>query len=376
MKHLFYTALFLLSFYTSVFAVPTTYYVKEGGAGGKTGLDEANAMDLAAFDAAIEDPEGADDTFFVESGDYPLTGSLSVNNQGSNNNPIKIIGVTDLGTLTPAYGDDRPNFTCGGNDFYFKGGVIIQNIRGTSEDNLGFWFDGQAFIYNCDFANVSAVDNRMAIYLNGDNIHVISTHLSSTNGFAAYSTYKAVLFTNVWMKNSKFGFYGETDGYFSFINCDFTNIENYAVATSLTIGVYFDSCFFDNVLDAFTFDDSGFHTLLNCSFTRVSGTAIKSSALDPSVLIDYCLFYDNNADVLNVSKGSNCFNEIDPEFVDPDNGDFTIQNEDLIGAGFPRTRGAAPNYPNVGGAYSEIDNSGSGGGVSVNFGGEGFIRIS
>lgn len=286
----------------------------------------------------------AGNTIYMEGpGTYTLTGAVTVANDGTAANPITIFGYK-TNHDTAATGDDRPNIVAGANSFQFDDYWIFRHLRGSGSNTQALRADLGGVFENLDFENTSGAANRMGIYSAGTGF-LINCRAKSANGQAfKMATYAVALGCVAYESLEGFDF----------------------VVNSKGIGVI--SCIIDSCTTGIAADNSHSFLVANNTLytgtTGISGTGAQAWVVNniitgfttgaswgssiPNHHWDYNDWYDNTADVSNVTKGDHAL-ALDPQFVDAAGGDFRIGTNLRIQA-FPGELpgGLCTGYPDVG----------------------------
>lgn len=361
---------------------PDVYYVSVGGAGDKSGTTPANAFDFAAFESDCENNQESGDIYYILTGTYTLTSNFSNSGFGSSALPIQFIGVTDLDTLDEATGDDRPFFTCGAFSFVFGGSKIVKNLEFQITTTNGVETGYQVHLFNNKIQNDSEEVGRVALRLDSGDNKVIGCEVISDKGIGIYSFEGDHLIIGTWVHDTPTPLDFDSFHLITVINSCFSDFDS--------IEIYSSTAFVFNGCDFYNFEDeainvgifAGWHVVTNCIFdgNGIGDSAVTFASQINSGFIDYNVYHDITNNVVNGNEGENSL-EVDPQFVDPDNGDFTIQNESLKAVGFPLSIAEAQNYLDIGALQTEaIEGGGSSGENSSNsetsfFGSNQFVSI-
>lgn len=335
-------------------------YVTPAGAGLKDGSDWDNAFGAAEFfaDIASTGKIAAGDTYYIMGGqgDYTLTSHVGTwDVYGSSNDPIRMVGVQDT-NLTLAQGANKPNFILGKYQFLVRV-WDVRNIRYTA--SLGQFYSASGlFMVNCDFTGSGNHGTNGVVYAyNGKTTLVNCSFITEYPGNRlVYVRYTAAAF-----------FYGCTfksnnqlpvEGYYSpFINCIFDGAV--PVTPRELIG-----CTVRGISDI---EFAGGAIILNTVFEGMD-CAIKTNGVK-WIYADHSNMHNctikssiDGGSTEDVSiLGDNIY-ELDPQFTDAANGDFSI-GPNLKGLGFP---GAFPGISTTGymdiGAVQREEPESSGGG--------------
>lgn len=314
-----------------------TYYATVAGAGAKNGAAWATAFDLAALETHVEGSAAAGDLYYVAGGTYTLTGNWNTALDGTAASPIHFIGVKSGTTNEPpivsdwADDTDRPLFAAAANECRFDNYWIIRNIRVTTTEDDGFRADTGSLIVNC-YSNNSSNADRIAIKVAGDQSRIIDCEAESGGA-------------------TKGRCIGLPNAAARVIGC-YCHDGSDGIVISLGAVISF------NIID--TMDDTGINggndhavvamnnTIYNCSvgISETIGTrwvvmnniisdcttGISWDTEQKSNYFDFNNYYNNTADVSNVTKGPNA-TAYEPQYTGA--GDFSLNTaSDCIGAAF------------------------------------------
>ena len=335
-----------------------TYYTTVTGAGLKDGSSPANAFDATGFYAQVGIASSNQDIFYVEQGNYTQTNNITF--EGSNTTTgiggRKIVGVTDINTLEiPQTQDEMPKFIGGAYyivarnllmienifitnsatrslyvtvDLGNQKGVSLYNVQVVNTQNSGATvyalFCGSShdtvFVFGCYFEVDLAGVGSVACY--GDN--TLKAHRCSVKGAFGYRASSSHQLTECIANVSRTAVVG---GYpFNILNCTFhttSTTEPLISCTGTDIPYLSIANIFSGGNYAYVFPSSlGDNFRVNSFFTNnnFNGQASGKMSFDNGVTEDDSFLRDSF--------------ELDPQFTDPSNGDFSI-GENLKAKGFP-----------------------------------------
>jgi hypothetical protein len=318
------------------FAAAATMYVTPAGAGNKSGSSWSNAMGLTELIADLSGADEAGDIYYLAGGTYTLTGSSAFYANGTDTNPISIIGVNSGTTNEPptssdwAYGDNRPLITQGGyywntNDraIYFIRNLrssgsgyfgwnlisaVASNIKATCTNATGgcIYSYPSGLITNCEATNSKADGN--AFTLNGGAIIASYAHDSAyCFSMKADSNGPVSIINSVADTCSTTGIYADITAY---TQKNIIGNVIYSGGTGIDFGTGTGNATstpafaINNVIDNFT-------------------TGMAVSAASGFAISNYNILSNNTTDYSNVVQGPNDLVS-DITFNDAANGDFTI----------------------------------------------------
>jgi hypothetical protein len=316
------------------------YAVTVAGAGDNSGTnggvaDWSNAMDLAAWVAAMPGAAAGDEFFMYSDGDdvYTLGADLNCANDGTKTNPIKVTGVSDQGSPpTIATGSARPTINCPGfilncdNYWYFQG------LQGTGTDTSVFRADRGSIFRDCKVTNTSGTGGRNAIYIGGYYALALDCECVSTAGYGILCAANTRVI-GCYVHDSDIGIgMGATTNVFvanTIIDtCATAGVEHTGSGEALTLlNVTIYNCV--TGIDAASLADS---LVLNTIVSDCATAAGTWAAEQYTNISDYSDYY-NSSTTTNLTKGDND-QTVDPGFVDAANGDFRIGTALRVG-GWP-----------------------------------------
>ena len=302
-----------------------TMYATVAGAGGKTGVDWANAFDHAALLNDMKANAEAGDVYNVLFGTYTGVAGWFTTKAGTAAALITVNGVSDQAVPpTIATHGNGPFFSHGANFFNFDGAYWkFKSIQGYGTDTSGALSADIAEIEACDFLNDSVTADRVALRTSGGNDPVLvrRTSAQSDNGVAFHNGTPLATFEYCIAIDSKIGF--NVHG-----TSDLRNGATRGCVTGIKYGNTFNN--FYSVVANFTFYDFTTAIDMNGSYPASitnnifdTGTnGIVNSSNFKAVNEDYNNFHAVDTPLTNVDAGVHDTAD-DPLFTDAGAGDFT-----------------------------------------------------
>jgi len=324
-----------------------------GGAGTKSGADWDNAWSITEFSSWWTGTVTAGDLVYVYSGTYDAGGDLSSTYAGSNTNAIKVIGVSNQGSLTPAQGTDRPLII----NTYFNtpGSTVLKNLRVQSDrtSSVAVLLDSYSMAFNCDFI-CNSLDNSLTtnraidlypyssiyncyvqssstgVYLSNSSAKIESCFVDSYDGNTQYGIYWGVNSTT--MKNTiiKGFLYGIRSGITTGGSSLFKNNTIDCSSRSGTYGFYLDGDLISNFF------------INNIIVNSDYGIYANSTFVDDSNVFDYNNFYNVTTKYTNLNAGAHD-TEINPQFVDSANDNYSV-GANMKAKGYPNLIQGSASY--------------------------------
>ncbi len=334
-------------------AMGTDYYMRPTATPGGNGLLWTTAFNWAEFKTWAETAALADDVLYVETGEYTAASSIASGRNGSNTQPITIIGVTDL-TLTEAEWDEFPyfNFTAG-NNFAVNNYWDIRNIRFSSDTNPTVLIDRNSIMRHCQI-DQSGVGYAVSLGTTGACLYDCRVTAPAGHGvsMAAYTRAIGNVVNAVgdcirWAGNDYIlvasnVLVGGANG----VNCgarDMSTVINntiYDCAVGISGTNAYSIWIFRNLIDS-------------CTIGVEWTTSTSTNIMDWNG-------WNNATDIAagsGMAKGPHAVTGV-PNFVDAAGGDFRVQNTDMIGIGIlPATIGAVDDL-GYGAGYAAGDTAG------------------
>lgn len=245
-------------------------------------------------------------------GNYTLGEAISGATTGTNVLPIFVTGYT--GTRdTACNGFDRPNIACGTNAVTTGSYWWIRNLSFTTLATNGIFTGGYTILENCKSINSRTSVNGAAFYL-GDIGVAINTEGISYNGYGIITS-NYVTLIGCYGHHSSTGIVTGVWG--NVINCISANNTTNAILTNTGIRLI------NNILygsegklgTGINMGAKYAHLILNNIIYGFT-TGISATAADTQTYLDYNDFYNNTADVSNVTKLGNNI-ATDPLFTNP-----------------------------------------------------------
>ena len=291
----------------------TDYYVTATGAGAKTGLSWAAAMDLTAFETDVEANAEPGDRYFFIQGTYvgPNDIDWSANN-GTALLPISVIGVKTGTTAEPptvsdyAYGDARPylNFIASTKHIKTSANNIVKNIRyDVNAGTTGLECPGVVIVENCKLQYTGVTASFCATSATGGVIY-IGCEIIGGNGRGIHSAGTNFVF-NSWIHDSATGVYFDNHSFL---------IAN-SVVSGCTVGINaigYSNC---RVLN---------NTFYNCTIALVGTTAYNTVVINN--VFDGCTnvaTWATNKPLTNYSN-YNIYDNADPNETNWDYGQYDL----------------------------------------------------
>lgn len=317
-----------------------TYYVDPSGAGGKDGSDWDNAFGLGEWETHLEGSAAAGDFYYVKGGTYTFTSNISTAKDGTATNPITIIGVNSGTTNEPpissdwATGANRPLMAAAAYDFIFDNYWIIRNLRVTITDIYGLRADQGALIVNCNSNNSSGSAGRCGISTYGTDSCIINCESQSVNGFCSYVLQFDCKVIGCYLHDGETGIEGYADANYVFNIIDTMSGHGISFITS---GPMMSTAIINNTIyncGTGIEEDTGDRFMVMNNIISDCTTGIKWGTEQKSNYFDYNNYYNNTADVSNVTKGENA-TAYEPQYTGAAGGDFSLNTaSDCIGAAF------------------------------------------
>jgi len=332
----------------------TVYYVDFTATGTSTGANWANAIDnWTDFDTLLESTVSAGDSIYMMGGQtYTSTSTLATVIDGTQNLPIKLIGVASGTTAEPptvsdwVTGSDRPLIACGANAFRLDDYWWMVNLRGTITEATGFRADVGSYAYNCDFRNTSGTAGRIALSMPSANL-IVNNQLQSDNGSAIETSTTLARVHSNYIKGSAIGAKFSNSSIFTF-NIFYDCVVG--LDGTISDDVYMLGNVFDNCTDGFTASSTEAPgTIINCSFSNcTNGLKLDYSSTNKlNWFLDYNNWYNNTRDI-SVDNGSTEDNSmkgihdtaVNPNFTAAASDDFTLTTGSALrNAGMPLLHG-------------------------------------
>lgn len=360
---LFICALF---FSLNVWAAAETYYVTPSGAGLKDGSDWENAFGLSEWvtDITVNSEDG--DLYYVYSGTYALTTSVSCLS-GALANYTQVIGISDQDLMTEAQGDDRPLISQGAYDWDYNAWFYVKNIRHTMANVHGVLLANYTILENSSAIQTATGSNR-ACWNGLGSTRAINCYASGAQGSSrAFGFGGMGTAFGCVVADSDYGFHTA-----AVINCILDTISTEGIrSTPGTISIGNDIY---NSRIGIEFDDDGYGLVYN---NIIHSCSIGMNQKDLTSgkwanLINNNTFYNNTIDISTddgVSENTEWKGlddvALDPEFTDAANGDFTVGNN-MQAIGFPSTMPDGINTSYVDLGALQVENSGGGETTTVN----------
>lgn len=333
----------------------TDMVITPTGAGDKSGIGWANAMDIPAWEADMEGASEPGDRYFPMGGvgAYELQSNIAAMRNGTQQNNICIYGVKPGTTNYPPEETDWADWVGGEErpliDEGEKGGVFfrvqhywdVRNMwfrkRGSIAGGYAFRGDHGGYCINSKFENlVTGVGDSWALYRKGGaGATIIDCELVCTNGFA------------ISMENTKVAYCQAHDSRVGYqIDAGYNTIIG-SIADKMTeSGIYIPEASFCMIIGN-TINDcergidnenaiivTGYLSIFNNILSNC-GTGIHYDAATLGDYIDWNNYWNNTDDVVNAVKGANAM-AIDPDYNNESAGDLSLDpsESELIRAGF------------------------------------------
>lgn len=326
----------------------TYHHVTVAGAGNNNGLTWANAMAMADFQTHVGTSLAAGHIFFVEEGTYTLTADIYSVTDGTQVDPIAIIGVLS-GTSNEGAAIDDSDFATGANRPHFDGGASygvylddyahIRNISVQTADAYAIRVDVGGVIANCkgdnDYTGASA---KWIIYLGGTSAQGINNEAfqsgvaAGVEGSLVTSSSCAVILSYYHDMPTALVMSGGAACPVLF--CIFDNCTEGINRTADHGSTIFGCTFYDCDTAILGTTDYGF-SIINNIFSDCSTDAIKLGTAANAVTMMYNHFYNNGDDFDGVPEEGDAADLFcdwwkttgDPKFSNPDGGDFNLNSD-------------------------------------------------
>lgn len=333
---------------------PATMYVTPAGAGTKAGNNWANAMALVNFSADMASGAEAGDVYYLAGGTYSLTADITATADGTTTVSIKIIGVTAGTTNEPptvsdwATGDDRPLLACGAYKLTMDNYWQVFGIRLTSSNgDYCARADVNATFWNCAAINSST---GSGFQCGGSYASIHDCEAESTSGIAFDFLFADNRLIGCYAHDSATGVLTTGNG----STCLFSIVESNT--TGINVASSYATTIQNCTINGNTTGVAGTAPwFINARNNIISGNTDGASCGTASGgnLFDYNDFYNNGTDRTNVTAGNNDI-DVDPQFTDAANGDFSI-GTNLKAAGFPGAfpGGLSTGYLDIGAVQRE-----------------------
>ena len=309
--------LILLSFIPqNAFLAATNMYVTVTGAGAKNGLTWATAFSITEFETDAEGAAEAGDAYYFEEGTYTLTSAIAVALDGTAVAPISIVGVVSGTTAEPptsadfATGDNRPLIAAAAFSFIFDDYWILRNMRLATTTVNGLRIDTGGIMENCKSVNTSLTLNRPALRSGGLGSFVNNEGIS-TNGIALNIITPTFRGHGNYLHDSLVGISaaGRTVSTSTIIS---SCVTAYSGVSNDDLSLLNNTLY--NGTAGITATDSARNLFLNNNISNFT-TGASWTTEQKSNWFDYNNWFNNTADVSNVTKGDNA-TALDPEFAD------------------------------------------------------------
>lgn len=298
------------------------YYTTVAGAGAKNGSDWDNAYDHATFQSTMTS-KVAGDIMYIYSGTYTASSNHTFWNDGTNTDHIHLVGISDQDLMTEAQGDDRPLFEMGTYAFDCDNYWTWKNLRinaGVTTGDRKIRCDTDGIVINCKITVASTNTSHYAFYFGGTGGTLIDTEISNPLARGVYGNGFLCQFCYIH-DCAVYGIYAG-GGAYTFLNSIFdtcgTGIYMVGGSNRLLANTFYNCT---TAIDGQTGTD---HVIINNTISSCTTGISYTSDPGDSTVVDYNNFYNNTADVSNISKGANTV-AVDPSFVDAPNGNFALQ---------------------------------------------------
>jgi len=337
MKKLIIVIMLLLYVNVSV-AAPSYFHVTSTGADTKTGATWATAMDMAAFDAELEDNAEAGDVFFIKGpSTFSLTEDLNSSaKDGTSLLPIKIIGVlaatSNEGAAVVAsdyaYSTDRPLLDCDDGaaaewdstigDYY-----VFRNIRVISDDSYGLQCGTYGIIENCLFTQTSG--SQYEATNGGVGSRWISCEMTGSSGDGIHAGGSGIRIANCYIHDVVNGINGAA-AYGTVLN---TIIDTTTIGMDLVSNnswTIYGNAFYACTTGIAATDSEG-NLIVNNIFDECTKPGDWATANQAYNWWDYNSMDGDSGSVENVTVGENVI-DVDIALDDPTGspGDFTLDS--------------------------------------------------
>lgn len=320
-------------------------YVTVSGAGDNSGNSWANAMALSDFSTDFVNNAEAGDRYFIKEGTYTLTGNLDGSSRsGTQQNPIKVIGVVSATTNEPPVASDYATGTArpliSASTYSCAAGAYgnFKNMRIISAHSNGF-YTRNAHHENCFFSNTSgSAYPAVKIY---SSVNFVNCEFTSSNGPGVNNVFNGAGFNGCYFHDC--GTNGTTIADRFLNHCIFDTCTTGALVFS---SILVQNCTFYNCTTGVLSNSSNNYG--NIYYNNVFDSCTdgfksnSSGTVSGGVLFDYNnwsnnthdMSWDNGSTEDNSAKGPNDTANT-PNFTNAAGGDFSLQSgSSLIDAGF------------------------------------------
>ena len=315
---------------------PSNMYIVPGGAGLKNGTSWANAFSLVEWEVDIEGSAEAGDKYFVKEGTYTLTSDIYSAKNGTVANNIKITGVKAATVNEPpvasdyAVEDERPYIDAGASRrFQLTHYWDVRNMRfkkgGNAISTYAMRLDTGGYCINCKFENTTTgIGDSWGLYNKGGGGNTVlkNCEFICTKGFGVSMELTKAFFC--YSHNSRVGY--QIDAYACIVAyCIAANCTESGIYIPETSQLIINNCTIDTCVIGIDNENGATTSILSFFNNIISNNTSFGINFDVGAVGcygDYNHYYNNGADVNNVTKGAND-TAGDPKFKTP-GSDFEL----------------------------------------------------